>query len=65
MLVREATTQAYIPQGSRDLSTLLGMVALEDQGDGIGDHPLPCIEAHPTVLPRNTEQQVCGRNRQR
>lgn len=36
------------------------MVALEDQGDGVRDRPLPCVEAHPTVLPRHTKQQVCG-----
>lgn len=60
MLVREATTRSQVSPRAWSLSTLLGMVALEDQGDGVGDHPLPCVQAHPTVLPRNTKQQVCG-----
>lgn len=53
------------PAEYENLSTLLGMVALEDQGDGVGDHPFPCVEAHPTVLPRNTKQQVCGQKQAR
>lgn len=39
---------------------LLGVVAPEDQGDGVRDHPLPGVEAHPAVLPGHAEQQVCA-----
>lgn len=60
MLAREVTTQGQVSHRARSLGSLLGMVALEDQGDGVRDHPLPCVQAHPTVLPRDTKQQVCG-----
>lgn len=41
---------------------LLGIIVLEDQGDGIRDQPLPGVKAHSAVLSRDTEQQVCRQN---
>lgn len=53
-------TVTHSPGQSTAPRALLGMVAPEDQGDGVGGHPLPGVQAHPAVLPGDAEQQVCG-----
>lgn len=52
------TLQTEKPPACRS-PALLGVVVLEDQGDGVRDQPLPGVQAHPTVLPRDAKQQVC------